>query len=384
MEIMKGMTPPLKGITVLEFAQYLSGPCAGLRLADLGARVIKIEQPLKGETGRRLAIKNMWVDESSLLFHTINRNKESFAADLNDPEDMRCLRALIGQAQVLLHNFRPGVMERKGLGYREVAAINPSIVYTHITGYGTQGKWARKPGQDLLIQAMSGLAHTTGSASQNPTPLGLGIGDYLCGNQAVQFILGALIRSGKTGKGALLELSLLESLIDFQFEFLTTYFNGGGLPSRSSVDNAHALLSAPYGIYKTADGYIAVAMMPLQQLNMALQCSALDVFDQADAFVRRDEIKSVIAAHISTKDTAYWLDRAAPLDLWIAPVLNWLQMKEKNGYKILDMEQEVKLNSGRTFITTRCPIRIDRRKLYCNRPAPSPGQDTKTIKNSLL
>ncbi len=378
------MTPPLKGITVLEFAQYLSGPCAGLRLADLGARVIKIEQPLKGETGRRLAIKNMWVDDSSLLFHTINRNKESFAADLNDPEDMRCLRALIGRAQVLLHNFRPGVMERKGLGYREVAAINPSIVYTHITGYGTQGKWAKKPGQDLLIQAMSGLAHTTGSASQNPTPLGLGIGDYLCGNQAVQFILAALIRSGKTGKGALLELSLLESLIDFQFEFLTTYFNGGGLPSRSAVDNAHALLSAPYGIYKTTDGYIAVAMMPLRQLNMALQCSALDAFDQAEAFIRRDEIKSVIAAHISAKDTAYWLDRAGPLDLWIAPVLNWLQMKEKDGYKILDMEQEVELNSGRTFITTRCPIRIDRRKLYCNKPAPSPGQDTEAIKNSLL
>lgn len=378
------MTLPLQGIIVLEFAQYLSGPCAGLRLADLGARVIKIEQPLKGEAGRRLAIKNMWVDESSLLFHTINRNKESFAADLNDPEDMRYLRSLIKQAHVLLHNFRPGVMERKGLGYQEVAAINPSIVYTHITGYGTKGRWSAKPGQDLLIQAMSGLTYTTGSASHNPIPLGLGIGDYLCGNQAVQFILAALIRSSRTGKGALLELSLLESLLDFQFEFFTTYFNGGGLPLRSGIDNAHALLSAPYGIYKTTDGYIAIAMMPLRQLNTALQCSALEVFDEAEAFTRRDEIKSVIAAHISSKDTAYWLARAAPLDLWIAPVLNWRQMKEKKGYRLLDMEQEVTLDSGSTFTTTRCPVRIDRRKLYCNKPAPSPGQDTNTIKNSLL
>ena len=278
------MQLPLKGIVVLEFCQYLSGPCAGLRLADLGARVIKVEQPLKGESGRRLAIKNLWVDESSLLFHTINRNKESFAADLNDPEDMRCLKALIQQAHVLLHNFRPGVMERKGLGYREVAAINPAIIYTQIAGYGTRGKWSKKPGQDLLVQAMSGLTYTTGSASHNPTPLGLGIGDYLCGNQAVQFILAALIRSGKTGRGALLELSLLESLIDFQFEFFTTYFNGGSLPQRSGIDNAHALLSAPYGIYKTTDGYIAIAMMPLRQLNAALQCSGLDAFEEDEAF----------------------------------------------------------------------------------------------------
>lgn len=377
------MQLPLKGIVVLEFCQYLSGPCAGLRLADLGARVIKVEQPLKGESGRRLAIKNLWVDESSLLFHTINRNKESFAADLNDPEDMRCLKALIQQAHVLLHNFRPGVMERKGLGYREVAAINPAIIYTQIAGYGTRGKWSKKPGQDLLVQAMSGLTYTTGSASHNPTPLGLGIGDYLCGNQAVQFILAALIRSGKTGRGALLELSLLESLIDFQFEFFTTYFNGGSLPQRSGIDNAHALLSAPYGIYKTTDGYIAIAMMPLRQLNAALQCSGLDAFEEDEAFARRDEIKYIIATHISTKDTAYWLARAEPLDLWIAPVLNWRQMKEKKGYQVLGMEQEVKLNSGRTFITTRCPVRIDRKKLYFDKPAPSPGQDTTTIKNSL-
>lgn len=378
------MQLPLSGVTVLEFAQYLSGPCAGLRLADLGARVIKIERPITGESGRKLAIKNLWVEENSLLFHTINRNKESFTADFNDPEDMQVLSLLIKKAQVMLHNFRPGIMERKGLGYKEVSAINPSIVYAQITGYGATGEWMGKPGQDLLIQSMSGLAYTTGSATHNPVPLGLGIGDYLCGNQAVQFILAALIKTAKSGQGAFLELSLLESLIDFQFEFLTTYFNGGGLPLRAEKDNAHALLSAPYGIYKTNDGFIAVAMMPLQQLNKALRCEKLDCFREEEAFVRRDEIKSVIADHIITQNTDYWLANAKPHDLWMAPVLNWRQLKQRKGYQVLDMEQEVRLPSGHSFITTRCPIRIDREKLYNPKPAPVAGQDTNKIKNSLI
>ncbi|HRP33912.1 MAG TPA: CoA transferase, partial [Agriterribacter sp.] len=126
------MNLPLKDIIVLEFSQYLAGPCAGLKLADLGARVIKIEHPQKGEAGRKLAIKNMWVEKDSLLFHTINRNKESFAVDLNMEEDISWLKKLIAKAQVITHNFRPGVMERKGLGYEMVKKINPAIVYTQI------------------------------------------------------------------------------------------------------------------------------------------------------------------------------------------------------------------------------------------------------------
>ena len=173
------MQLPLKDIVVLEFCQYLSGPCAGLRLADLGARVIKIEHPQKGEAGRKLAIKNMWVDDSSLLFHSINRNKESFAVDMNNEEDMVWLKKLIAKAQVITHNFRPGVMEKKGLGYETIKQINPSIVYTQISGYGEKGPWNHKPGQDLLVQSLSGLTYTTGSYDDAPTPVGLGIGDYL-------------------------------------------------------------------------------------------------------------------------------------------------------------------------------------------------------------
>ncbi|WP_343702133.1 CaiB/BaiF CoA-transferase family protein [Chitinophaga sp.] len=374
---------PLDGMIVLEFSQYLSGPCAGLRLADLGARVIKIEHPEKGEAGRKLAIKNLWVDNSSLLFHTINRNKESFAADLNKEEDMQWVKQLIAKAHVVTHNFRPGVMERRGLDYEAVRRINPSIVYAQISGYGEKGPWKNKPGQDLLVQSLSGLAYTTGSFHDAPTPLGLGIGDYLCGNQAVQFIIAALVKARKTGRGTWLQLSLMESLIDFQFEFFTTYFQSRKVPERARLNNANALLSAPYGIYRTANGYLAIAMMPVQTLNKALQCAALNAYAEEEAFSKRDEIKSVIAGHLLTQTSEYWLERTGALDLWVMPVLDWEQMRATGGYQVLDMEQEIVLKNNRRFTTTRCPVRINNTLLKSDRPAPAIGEHNDSIKRSL-
>jgi len=374
------MQLPLKDIIVLEFSQYLAGPCAGLRLADLGARVIKIERPETGEAGRKLSIKNMWVDDSSLLFHTINRNKESFAVDLNREEDLQWLRKLIRNAHIIIHNFRPGVMERKGLNYEEVKRINPSIIYTEISGYSENGPWKNKPGQDLLLQSLSGLTYTTGNKNDPPTPFGLAMGDYLCGNQAAQFIIAALKKAKKTGKGSLLQLSLMESLIDFQFEFLTTYFQSRKLPMRSEISNGNPLLSAPYGIYKTADGYLAIAMMPLSELNEILQLGALQDYREDEAFVKRDEIKAIIARRLLDHPNQYWLDKAAVLDLWIMPVLNWKEMEASQGYQILEMEQRVILNKGKSFLTTRCPIRINKKVLKSDKPAPEVGSGNETIK----
>lgn len=374
---------PLKDVLVLEFCQYLSGPCATLRLADLGARVIKIERPKQGEAGRKLAIKNQWIGDDSLLFHTINRNKESFEADLNDPQDVAWVRKLIKKADVMIHNFRPGTMEKKELDYESVRKLNDGIVYAVISGYGGAGPWRHKPGQDLLIQSLSGITHTTGNKDDNPTPFGLAISDYLCGNQAVQGILAALMRKKKTGCGAKIELSLMETAIDFQFELLTTYLQSKKVPKRSRVNNAHALLSAPYGIYKTADGYLAVAMMPLQKLNKAIDCAELSVFSEEEAFAKRDEIKDCLARHFLTRATAYWLGKAKPYDLWVAPVLNWDELRHSESYQQLHMEQSLHLGEGRTIMTTRCPIRIDGVLLNAGKPAPRLGEHTCTIKTEL-
>ena len=361
---------PLEGLLVLEFSQYLSGPSAGLRLADLGARVIKVERPQGGDAGRRLSIKNLWTDDSSLLFHTINRNKESFTADLKNPEDLALVKKLIEKADVLTHNFRPGVMEKVGLGYGEVIKINSRIIYGAISGYGKEGPWKNRPGQDLLLQSMSGLAYTTGNAKDNPMPFGLAIADNLCGSQLVQGILSALIRRHKTGAGALIEISLLESLLDFQFELLTTYHSSGKLPKRSKINNGHPLLNAPYGIYATTDGHIAVAMVDIIQLGKAIECNELMRYDQKVAFSLRDEIKAVLAKHLATQPAAHWLQKLHAVDLWAMEVLDWKRLTEKEAYTCLQMEQTI-TTKGKYITTTRCPIRINGERIFSPKPLRS-------------
>jgi len=373
------MNLPLKGLVVLEFSQYLSGPSAGLRLADLGARVIKIERPGKGDAGRKLAIKNLWVDDNSLLFHTINRNKESFTADLKNEADIAVLKKLVAKADVVIHNFRPGVMEKSGFGYETLQQINPRIIYAVISGYGTTGPWKNKPGQDLLLQSITGLAFTTGNGSNGPVPFGISIADILCGAQLVQGILGALIRRQKKNTGALIEISLMESLLDFQFELLTTYYASHRQPQRSKINNGHPLLGAPYGIYKTADGYIALAMMDLQVLANAIECDAVKIFLQQQAFAERDAIKKILAAHLVTQNTGYWLSHLQQQDLWAMEVLDWEQLMEHEAYKVLQMEQTVHAGN-KTIVTTRCPIRINGKKLFTDNPAPQLGEHNEKIK----
>lgn len=374
---------PLKGIVVLEFCQYLSGPSAGLRLADLGARVIKIERPGVGEAGRKLAIKDLWVDESSLLFHTINRNKESFTANLKDKEDLAIIKKLITKADILIHNFRPEVMGRNGLDYAAVQSINPRIIYAEISGYGKKGPWKDKPGQDLLLQSMTGLAYTTGNGNNGPVPFGISIADIMAGSQLVQGILGGLIRRHKTGKGALIEVSLMESLLDFQFELLTTYYTTKQQPQRSKVANGQPLLSAPYGIYDTADGHIAIAMMDIHVLADTIGCLDLKNFSKEEAFSRRDEIKSVLATHLLKQKTDYWLGLLQDAGLWSMHVLNWEEMTNEAAYQSLGMEQTIKVGE-KEMVTTRCPIRINGERLVSGRPAPGVGEHNELIKEELL
>jgi crotonobetainyl-CoA:carnitine CoA-transferase CaiB-like acyl-CoA transferase len=376
------MELPLEGLTVLEFSQYLSGPSAALRLADLGTRVIKIEKPNGGDAGRKLAIKNLWADDSSLLFHTINRNKESFTADLKNADDILLIKKLIRKADVLIHNFRPGVMDKLGLGYTTAKEINPKIIYAKISGYGKEGPWKGKPGQDLLLQSMTGLAYTTGNGDNGPVPFGIAIGDILCGAQLVQGIIAALIRRQKTGTGALIEVSLMESLLDFQFELFTTYFTNEQQPQRSISNNGNPLLSAPYGLYKTTDGYIALAMMDIHELADAIDCAELKGFSKEEVFAKRDEMKKVLADCLIKQSSAYWIEQLHESGLWAMEVFDWEQMMDHDAYKILKMQQELNV-AGKKIITTRCPIRINGEKLYADRAAPKLGEHKEKIMTEL-
>ncbi|MEO5683006.1 MAG: CaiB/BaiF CoA-transferase family protein [Chitinophagaceae bacterium] len=374
---------PLQGLVVLEFCQYLSGPSAGLRLADLGARVIKIEQPGRGDAGRKLSIKDLWVDNNSLLFHTVNRNKESFAANLKNSDELDVIKKILKKADVLIHNFRPGVMQKLGLGYEMTQQINPRLVYAAISGYGNEGPWKDKPGQDLLLQSMTGLTYTTGNGSNGPVPFGIAIADILCGAQLVQGILAALIRRQKKGAGALIEISLMESLLDFQFELLTTYYTSNKQPQRSGINNGHPLLSAPYGIYATTDGHLALAMMDITVLAKAINCESLYLFSQEQAFTERDQIKNILVKHIAAQSTAYWMKKLQLQGLWAMEVLDWEKMVQHDAYKTLQMEQKI-VAGDKEMITTRCPIRINGRRLFSLKPAPQVGEHNEKIYNDFV
>ena len=375
------ITRPLEGLIVLDLSQFLSGPSAALRLADMGATVIKVERPGAGDLCRQLYISNLELDGDSTLFHTINRNKRSYAADLKNPADLAKLWKLIARADVLIQNFRPGVIDRLGLGYDAVAKVNPRIVYGSVTGYGPDGPWADLPGQDLLAQSRSGFVWLNGDAGDGPVPCGLAIADILCGAHLVQGLLACLVRRGVTGQGGHVEVSLLESMLDFQFEVLSTYLNDGGKqPERSAVNNAHAYLGAPYGLYETRDGHIAIAMGSVVRLGELLGCAPLQAFaDPKSWFDSRDAIKAVLAEHLKTNTTQYWLDRLVPADYWCAPVMTWGELLETEAFKRLDFLQEVTRSSGARLTTTRCPITVDGDRLRAGRGAPKIGEHTHEI-----
>jgi crotonobetainyl-CoA:carnitine CoA-transferase CaiB-like acyl-CoA transferase len=372
---------PLKDLLVLDFSQFLAGPSCALRLADLGAEVIKIERPQGGDLARGVYLADQAFAGDSALFHTINRNKKSFAADLKKPADLKRVKRLVRRADVMVHNFRPGVMDRLGLGYETVSALNPRLVYAAITGYGSRGPWRDKPGQDLLVQAMSGLAWLSGDATHGPVPVGISIADMTAGAHLCQGILAALVRRAASGRGGRVDVSLFESAFDLQFEQFTAFLNGvRAQPARDETNSASVYLGAPYGVYQTADGYLALAMTSIKRLGELIGCAPLTAYgDPAAWFRERARIKAILAEHLASGPTAHWLGILEPADVWCAEVYTWPELLTQEGFAALGLTQEIHDNGHGTLLTTRCPIRIDGQVLTSSRGAATLGRDTEEI-----
>ncbi len=371
----------LKDILVIDFSQFLSGPSASLRLADMGAQVIKIERPGTGDICRELYVSEVLIEGESTIFHAINRNKQSYAADLKKESDLEKIKQLLEKADVMMHNFRPGVMERIGLSYEAVKKINPNIIYAEINGYGSEGPWKDLPGQDLLLQAASGLTWLSNNSNEGPTPMGVAVVDILAGTHITQGILACLYKRAITGEGALVQVSMFESVLDFQFEVLTCYYNDGNeLPVRSAINSGHAYVAAPYGIYQAKNDNIAIAMTNIVHLAGLLQCEPLKQFTNPDDwYTRRDEIKKILADHLALQPASHWLSVLEKADIWCAPVLDYDTLMKEEGYKVLNMEVTVKTTNGLSVKTTRCPIRVDGKLLVSTKGAPMLGEHNKEI-----
>ena len=375
---------PLDGILVLDFSQFLAGPVAAMRLADLGARVIKIERPGVGDIGRTLAFAGLVSDGDTLSFHMMNRNKESYAADLKNSESLQEVWKLIEKADVIIQNFRPGVIERLGLGYEEVKKRNPRIVYGSATGYGSTGPFKDRPGQDLLAQSISGLPWLNGKAGDPPVPVGLAVADIFTSTHLAHGVTALLLRRERTGLGGLVESSLLEAMLDLQFELITAnLFDPNVIVKRGS--GAHAFLPAPYGIYKTSNGYMAIAMTPIPPLGNLLGIDLSVYEDPKSWWSEQEAITNILTARLSSQSTEHWLGILDAADIWCAPVLTLPELIAHDGFKELDMTQTVTRKSidGSETIdikTTRSPVRIDGLPIKSSKGAPHVGEDTDKIR----
>ncbi|WP_075602384.1 CaiB/BaiF CoA transferase family protein [Saccharicrinis aurantiacus] len=376
------MSKPLEGILVVDFSQFLSAPSASLRLADLGARVIKIEQPITGDSTRELYFSNLVMNGESSMFHAINRNKESYQANMKEVSDREKVYKLIAKADVVMHNFRPGVAEKLGISFEAVKAINSQIVYAELSGYGKEGVWKDRPGLDLMLQSISGLTTLNGNEGAGPVPIGLAVIDILSGAHLCQGILACLYRKLNAQVGGRVEVSMLESAIEYQFESITAFFTDGGQPTvRAKTNSAHAYLGAPYGVYPTQNGFIALAMGQIPFLGELLNCEELKVFTEVESwFTQRDEIKDILGKHLQTKDTTDWLAVLEPADIWCAEIMDWKTLFDTEAFKILDMIQEVNMGDGFSYKTTRCPIQINGALLKSEIGSPMKGEHTSKIK----
>ncbi|MGA0902402.1 MAG: CaiB/BaiF CoA transferase family protein [Candidatus Nanopelagicaceae bacterium] len=378
---------PLDGFLVLDFSQFLAGPVSAMRLADLGARVIKIERPGTGDIGRTLAFAGLESDGDTLSFHIMNRNKESFAADLKNQSDLAEVKALVAKADVIIQNFRPGVIERLGLGYEEVKKINPRIVYGSASGYGTTGPWIERPGQDLLAQSMSGLPWLNGQEGHPPIPVGLAVADIFTSTHLAHGITALLLRRERTGVGGLVEASLIESMLDLQFELISAkLFDTATTVKRGA--GAHAFLSAPYGLYQTTSGYLAIAMTPVPQLGALLGLDFSQYDDPKTWWSHQSEIVKKLSNLLATESTDHWLAILDKADIWCAPVLTLPELIESEGFNQLDMTQET-IRRGKSgeeikIPTTRSPMKIDGKTIKHRKGAPHVGEDTEKIRKEFL
>ena len=285
---------------VVSFCHYLQGPAAAQYLADMGADVIKVEPP-SGAYERHWSGANAFVDGISAFYLAANRNKRSLAVDLKHPDGKALIVRLLERADVLMENFRPGVMDRLGLGYEPVRALNPKIIYASATGYGASGPMADRPGQDLLIQALSGLIAATGN--ERPTAIGFAAADQHGAALLAMGILGAYVRRLQTGQGTRIDANLLNAGLDLQTEPLTIYYSGRASRDafRRDLNLATWYHEAPYGVYRIADGFLAISLNDPNKLAAALNSEALAALAGLDRHAERDRYAAALAEELAAR-----------------------------------------------------------------------------------
>jgi len=311
----------LRDVRIVAFTQFLLGPASVQYLADLGADVIKIEAPGRGAYERSWAGGDAYVNGVSTFFLLSHRNVRDVTINLKSPEGRQAAERLAASADVVVDNFRPGVLDRLGLGYDRLAELRPGLIYACGSGYGSDSPYKDLPGQDLLLQAMTGLAAATGRAGDPPTPAGSAIVDQHAAALLAMGVLGALHHRARTGEGQKVEVTMVQAALDLQLEPVVYALNGGTVqrPREALGSGFH---EAPYGVYATADGHIALSLSPIAQVSAALGDPAelRDHLDPAVKFTHREEIRRALGPLLTGRTSADLLAVFREHGVWCAPV----------------------------------------------------------------
>ena len=361
------MSGPLEGLRVADFSQLVQGPNATQTLADMGAEILKVE-PLKGDWQRNWSLGDAWINGESVSFLAFNRGKRSIALNLKDPRGKEAALRIIRSCDVLLENFRPGVMDRLGLGYATLAELHPKLIYCASCGWGQDGPYLTRPGQDLLAQAVAGVLTLQGKAGDPPSPVGMGVADLTASFHIVGAILAALYERSRTGLGQRIDINLLNSILSLATQEITLYLNTGKIPERSAAGIGHPCVGAPMGIYKTKDGYIVVAMMPLDKIAELVGVPGFEGNDSRNVIENRDDVKRKLEPGFAKKTTAELIDLFLEHDIWTAPVNTFPQME--NDPQVVHNESIVSFDHPKVprFRTIGPPARFSRTPCEIRRP----------------
>lgn len=369
----------LNGIRVLDCSIAMAGPFAAQRLGDMGADVIKVE-PTSGEWQRHAAAGGATGNKINVSFLSLNRNKRSLAVDLKAPEGKAVLIELVKNADIFLQNYRPGVAERLGVDYATLSAINPRLIYVSMSGYGEDGPYRMYPGQDLLLQGMSGAMLSAGSADAPPSPAGQYLVDAVTAYSAFEGALAALFHRERTGEGQLVQVNMLDAITTIQMQELSVFTVGNKPQARSAEAHAHSYIRAPYGVFETSDGYITLAMAKLATLGAVLEDEFLAGLDEErDGWTQRDAIFATVKAMLTSATSAEWLERFRAADIWSGPV-----------YGYADLVEDPQIKHNQTFVeydhptegrvkTPGFPIRFSRTPSAVTRGAPLVGEHSREL-----
>ena len=374
----------LEGVRIIAFTQFLMGPVACQYLADMGADVIKVEPPGRGAWERSWSGTDLFLNGVSAFFMMGNRNLRSLTINLKSDQGREVALKLAETADVIVENFRPGVMTRLGLGYEHVQSINPRIIYASGSGYGSDGPYSHLPGQDLLVQAVSGLGAGNGTADSGPMPAGAAIIDQHSASLLAMGILGALVNRARTGEGQRVELIMMMAALDLQNEPVMYHLNGAHLerPKTALADMFHKV---PYGFYATADGHLAISMAPIKAISEVLGSPAeLAPFeDPALAYSKRDEIRAALDPYFRMRPTAEWVELMRAHDIWCAPVNDLKAAFEDVAVRHIAPTLEFDHPRAGPVRALKHPVRYSSGEATLRRPPPELGQHTDEILTDL-